>query len=116
MNGPQIYIALSLSSLLASLILAVFYRRKISLVVKAYFRFLFQRWRLITFLISGTFVTVAGPYTVDPTWDHFIGFLMSILCYINAPWTIAIFYRVIKYKKFSPWPLIAIITTLASTT
>lgn len=60
---------------------------------RAYCRFLTEPWKLITFLISGLAVTLAGPYTNDPTWDHVDGGFMSILTFLTAPWAVARFYQ-----------------------
>jgi hypothetical protein len=63
-----------------------------------YRRFLIEPWKLITFLVSGISITLAGPYTSDPTWDHINGGFMSILTYLTAPWAIARFYQWIKAR------------------
>ena len=63
---------------------------------RAYWRYLAVPWKLATFLISATGLTVIAPYTGDPTWDHVDSIVMSILCYATAPWTVGAIYKAIR--------------------
>lgn len=79
--------------LAATLALLIRYRATDPLFSRSYWRFLTEPWKLVTFIISGLAVTLAGPYTSDPTWDHVDGGFMSVLTYISAPWAIARLYQ-----------------------
>jgi hypothetical protein len=60
---------------------------------KEYWQFLAQRWKVVTFVISGTGVTLLGPFTADPTWDWVDGAFMSALAYLTGPWAVGVIYR-----------------------
>jgi len=61
-----------------------------------YWAFLFEPWKIITFFVSAAMVTIAAPYSDDPTWDYPDSVIISIATYVFAPWSIAIIYRSIK--------------------
>jgi len=61
-----------------------------------YWRFLFIRWKVITFLIAATGMTVIAPYTGDPTWDYFDAAFMSVLTFLTAPWSVGTLYKMVK--------------------
>jgi hypothetical protein len=63
-----------------------------SLLGPGYRRFLATPWKLVTFLIAGTAITVVAPYTGDPTWDYYGGALMSVLTFATAPWAVGTLY------------------------
>lgn len=62
----------------------------------AYWRFIFKPWKLVTFLIAATGLTVVAPYTGDPTWDYCDSVVMSLLTYFTAPWTVGVFYKTFR--------------------
>lgn len=66
-----------------------------------YWQFLFEPWKVTTFLIATFFITIVAPYSGDPTWDYADSIIISILTYVFAPWTVGIVYRAFKYKKFN---------------
>jgi hypothetical protein len=58
-----------------------------------YGSFLTQPWKLVTFALAATFVTFAGQFSYDDTWDLVNGAGMSILTYLSAPWAVGIIIR-----------------------
>lgn len=56
---------------------------------RAYWHFLGEPWKLATFVAGTALITLAAPYTGDPTWDYIDGFFMSIFCFTTAPWVVA---------------------------
>ena len=64
-----------------------------------YWPYITTKWKLVTFAISVTFVSFAGPYTYDPTWDFVSGFGMSLLTYLTAPWSVGVIYQFIKKQR-----------------
>jgi hypothetical protein len=60
---------------------------------KSYFRFLFIRWKVVTFLIAAFGGIVIAPYTGDYTWDYYDMAMMSALTYLSAPWAVGAMYR-----------------------
>src|ERR1051326_92201 len=79
----------------ACAVAAVLYARRLasfSISRAAYWRFLAAPWKLASFALGAALITLAAPYTGDPTWDHVDGFFMSVLCYATAPWVVGILY------------------------
>ncbi|MBU4485569.1 MAG: hypothetical protein KKD38_01445 [Candidatus Delongbacteria bacterium] len=68
---------------------------------KSYWKFLFEPWKLITFFIATTCITIIAPYSGDPTWDYPDSILISVLTYVISPWTAGIFYQAVSKKKFN---------------
>jgi hypothetical protein len=54
----------------------------------AYWRFLLAPWKVATFAIATTGMTVVAPYSGDPTWDYTDSLFMSALTYASAPWAV----------------------------
>ena len=87
----------SLACLLA-IFLMLRYRHIIGLFQSTYWRFLFQDWKIVTFLISAIGLTVIAPYTGDPTWDYVDASFMSILTFATAPWVVGTIYLALRGK------------------
>jgi len=68
---------------------------------KNYWQFLFEPWKVITFLFATFCITIVAPYSGDPTWDYADSILISILTYIFAPWTVGVIYIGLKKKEFN---------------
>jgi hypothetical protein len=66
-----------------------------------YFRFLCVPWKLAIFVPALIFVSFAGRYTDDETWDFGTGSGMSILTFLTAPWAVGLFCQVVSGKR--PW-------------
>lgn len=64
-----------------------------SLLCDAYLKFLFVRWKVITFIVSSIGIVIIAPYTGDQTWDYFDAAIMSILTYLTAPWAVGTLFR-----------------------
>ncbi len=79
--------------------LAVPLRTAIELFHTRYWRWLFQGWKLVTFLISATAMVVIAPYTGDPTWDYVDAAFMSLLAYTTAPWVVGTVYLTLRGKR-----------------
>ena len=73
-------------------------RRTLVLFRPAYRRYLSSRWKLVTFAIAATGMTVIAPYTGDPTWDYVDAACMSILTFLTAPWSVATLYLALQGK------------------
>lgn len=63
---------------------------------KDYWSFLLKPWKVITFLIATTGMTIIAPYTGDPTWDYFDSIFMSVLTFATAPWAIGVLYQALR--------------------
>ncbi len=95
------YISFWSAALLAALILVLVEPKAYSFLSRPYWRFLFYPWKLISFLLAITAVTLIAPYSGDPTWDYVDALFMSTLTYVTAPWAVGTLYRL--YKKWSSW-------------
>ena len=67
-----------------------------SITGPGYWRFLFVPWKVTTFVIAATAMTVVAPYTGDHTWDYVDALFMSILCFLGAPWVVGTLYLAIR--------------------
>lgn len=53
--------------------------------MRAYLRNLFRPWKLVTFALGTAFFVWGAGYFDAPTWDVGVSWLMSVLCYLLAP-------------------------------
>lgn len=67
--------------------------RRHPLLRSDYARFLTRPWKVVTFVVACTCITVMAPYTGDPTWDHVDAFFMAALTYLTAPWAVGVLLR-----------------------
>jgi hypothetical protein len=70
------------------------FRDKLSI----YRGFLFEPWKTITFVVAAAGITLAAPYSGDPTWDYFDGAAISILTFVTAPWAVGAVFRSVKTR------------------
>ena len=82
---------------------------------KPYLQFLGVRWKLIVFAAAFLFVTFAGHFTNDETWDIITGGVMSLLTFLTAPWALGTLYQIIRGKRAWYFIIIAIALCLFST-
>lgn len=77
-----------------ALALALYLRRqaRFSISARKYWHFLAEPWKLLAFAAGALLITLAAPYTGDPTWDYVDGAFMSILCFATAPWVVGVLY------------------------
>jgi len=74
--------------------------KSFALFTQPYRNFLFVPWKLVTFALAITGLTVMAPYTGDPTWDYFDSIFMSVLAFYGAPWVLGVMY--LSAKKQLP--------------
>ena len=91
-----IYLVCWAFACLVALVLYIRDKNAYALSHVEYWRFLFVRWKVITFIIAATGMTVIAPYTGDPTWDYADALFMSVLTFLTAPWSIGSIYKVLK--------------------
>jgi len=87
------YMIVWISACLIALGLIVRYRQSIAFLRIEYVRFLFKPWKVVTFLIATTAMTVAAPYSDDPTWDYFDSIAISTMTFLTAPWVMGAIWR-----------------------
>ncbi len=59
-------------------------------------------------------ITLAAPYSGDPTWDYFDSIVISILVYLFSPWAVGTLYLFINKKTSYKNLFIAIVMLLFS--
>ena len=69
----------------------------------------FRPWKLITLAKGIAFLIVGSFYFNAPDWDIPISFIMAILAYLTAPWSL----RVILEKQWRQWPVMLFVTWFA---
>ncbi len=64
-----------------------------------YWHFLGEPWKLLSFAVGASLITLIAPYTGDPTWDHTDGLFMSLLCFATAPWVVATLFAWVRRRS-----------------
>lgn len=95
------YIAAWASFCLTAVLILVWDRKRLAPEWREYFRFLTVPWKLWLFVPALLFVTFAGRYTDDETWDVVTGSGMAILTFLTAPWVVGLIYQLFIGRR--PW-------------
>jgi hypothetical protein len=103
------YIAIWASFCLVALVILLWDRKRLLPEWREYLRFLCVSWKLCLFAPAFIFVTLAGSYTNDETWDFVTGSGMSLLTFLTAPWSIGLIYQVLIRRR----PLRYLVVALA---
>lgn len=102
-------------SLCAAVVLMLLWDRKgLSVEWCRYGHFLCVPWKLALFFPALLFVTFAGRFTDDETWDVVTGAGMSILTFLTAPWALGLFYQVATGKRPARYLMVAVVMCLFS--
>lgn len=101
LSNPTIrnYMINWVSILFIAVVLAFIYRKRLAQNYSGYFDFLFLRWKVLTFSLSGLFVSFAGYWTDDESWDVISGFGMSFFTFLVAPLAVGIVVRFISGRE-----------------
>jgi hypothetical protein len=89
-------------------------RRQLRPEWRAYVRFLGVPWKLAIFFPAGIFVTFAGRFTDDETWDAVTGGGMSVLTFLTAPWALGLLFQVMVGRRPWRYALMAVVLVLFS--
>jgi hypothetical protein len=65
-------------------------------MVPPYLNYLFQPWKVALFAPAGLFVTFAGQFAWDDSWDVVTGAGMSILTFLTAPFAAGLMFKVLQ--------------------
>jgi hypothetical protein len=63
-------------------------------------------WKLVTLALGIALLVLGSFYFEAPDWDIPISFIMAILAYLSAPWSM----RVLIERKWRLWPLMLLFT------
>jgi hypothetical protein len=89
-------------------------RKRLAPELRPYVRFLCVPWKLCIFIPALLFITFAGHFTDDETWDIVTGCMMSIFTYATAPWSVGLVYQVFRGKRPPQYLIVAIAFCLFS--
>jgi len=89
-------------------------RHKLLPECRQYSRFLCVPWKLVIFVPALLFVTFAGHFTDDETWDIITGSMMSLLTFFTAPWSVGLVYQVLAGKRPKRYLIVAVVLCLFS--
>jgi len=90
------YMSLWIGICVYAIYLLIKHRTLFVIFRRAYYVYLLQSWKILTFGIAGSAFVFLAPYMGDPTWDGIDGAFMSVLTYITAPWCVAALYAALK--------------------
>lgn len=63
-------------------------------------------WKLLTLALGIAMLILGSFYYPAPDWDIPISFIMAILAYLTAPWSM----RVLLERRWRDWPLMLFLT------
>lgn len=87
------YIACWALACLVALALYVRHPGGFAVSLRGYRQLLSEPWKLATFVAGAASITLIAPFAGDPTWDRVDGCFMSVLCFLTAPWVVAVLFR-----------------------
>jgi hypothetical protein len=108
------YIALWASFCLVAVAVLAWDRKRLVPEWQEYWRFLTVPWKLCVFVPAFVFVTFAGRYTNDETWDLVTGSGMAILTFLTAPWVVGLIYQVFLGRRRLRYLIVALALLLFS--
>jgi hypothetical protein len=108
------YMAMWTAVCLVAAAILVWDRRRLVPEWRGYLRFLAVPWKLCLFVPALLFVTFAGRFTNDETWDVVTGAGMAILTFLTAPWAIGLIYQVLVGRRPVRYLIVAIALLLFS--
>ena len=108
------YIAIWTSFCLFAVCILLWDRKRLLPEWRQYLSFLCVPWKLCLFVPAFLFVTFAGRYTNDETWDLVTGSGMAILTFLTAPWAIGLIYQVLVGRRPPRYLIVAIALMLFS--
>ena len=108
------YTAIWASFCVVAVLILVWDRKRLVREWREYWWFLSVPWKLWLFVPAFIFVTFAGRYTDDETWDLVTGSGMAILTFLTAPWVVGLIYQVFVGRKPVRFLIVALALLLFS--
>jgi hypothetical protein len=109
-----IYVAMWASFCLVAAAILVWDRKRLVPEWCEYLQFLTVPWKLCLFVPALIFLTFAGRYTDDETWDWVTGSGMALLTFLTAPWAIGLVYQVFVRRRSVRYLVVALALLLFS--
>jgi len=91
---------------------AVVALRAVRIDWRAWWAFLTVPWKLMLFVPAVVFVTFAGAFTDDETWDVVCGGGMAVLTWLTAGGSVGVFFQVARRQLPPSSALVAFAVTL----
>ncbi|MDH5637387.1 MAG: hypothetical protein OEZ04_02740 [Nitrospinota bacterium] len=95
----KIYMAVWVFFSICALAAFIGSRRRFVIADAAYWWFLLTPWKLVTFGVAASGLTIMAPYTGDPTWDYIDAIFMAVFAYLLAPWVVGEAYLMLRGKR-----------------
>jgi hypothetical protein len=108
------YMAIWVSFCFVAVLILVRDRKSLIHEWREYWRFLIVPWKLWLFVPALLFVTFAGRFTNDETWDVVTGSGMAILTFLTAPWALGLIYQVFAGRRPLRYLVVALVLLLFS--
>lgn len=108
------YIAAWSIACIAAAVLIIRRPGDFSLMSAQYRRYLLQPWKIVTFVLAATGLTLMAPYTGDPTWDYIDAPMMALLTFLTAPWAVGEMYLALRRRRLSKQTFVAACAWLLS--
>jgi hypothetical protein len=108
------YIAIWASFCFLAAFILVWDRKRLLPEWREYWHFLTVPWKLWLFVPAFLFVSFAGRFTNDETWDVVTGSGMAILTFVTAPWVVGLIYQVLVGRRPVRYLVVAIALLLFS--
>jgi hypothetical protein len=67
--------------------------------VVRYLRGLARPWKVVTFALGTGFFVWGAYFWAVPTWDVGVSILMSVLCFLLAPWAVDLGWRALRERR-----------------
>ena len=67
--------------------------------LRRYLRNLLRPWKVLAFALGTAFFVWGAGYFDAPTWDVGVSWLMSVLCYLLAPYAVDLGLRAVSERK-----------------
>jgi hypothetical protein len=99
---------------LLAVALAIHDRKRLLPEWRLYLGLLGVRWKLLVFVPAVVFVTFAGRFTDDETWDMISGGGMAVLTVLTSAWAIGVSYKVLVGERPVRWLVLAAVAWLFS--
>ena len=90
------YIGTWFTACVLAFVLVLTRRSEFAFYSKRYVSFLFQPWKLLTFVIACMGLLLIAPHAGDQTWDSVDAMFMSFLTFLTAPWAVGILYKTLR--------------------
>lgn len=109
----DVYLAIWTTATVAAIVVVLHDPRIVS-EAKSYLIYIMMPWKIAVLIPAALFVTFAGQFAFDDTWDLVTGGGMSVLTYMTAPWAVGTVFLFATGQRRLRDALIALVACLFS--